>query len=164
MDHWMLYTLHLLLRCVDRLVHTMVLLFLRVTAPLEADPAKQVSHVNKKLAPYVGRLMRKGRTSFQPPGERGSLWKISHVNGTGYRLLLKNFKYETVMPGQGKSTGRYQTAWDGFRDIFDMINQPEKQSHYKARVVITDWFESVTSDYLAHVKTVRATRLPRRRW
>ena len=70
------------------------------------------------------------------------------------------------MPGKCDSTERYQTAWDGFRDIFDMINQPEKQSHYKARVVITDWFESVISDYLDLLmsRLSMPTRLPRRRW
>ena len=111
MENWMLDTLHLLLRCVDRLVHTMVLLFLRLEVPMESDLIKQVNVVNKILAPYVGRLMRKRHTSFQPPDEHGSLWKISHVNSTGYRLLLKEFKYDAVLPGKGQSTLRYQEAW-----------------------------------------------------
>ena len=63
----MLDTLHLLLRCVDRLVHTMVILFLDIACPGEKDPDKQLLFVNKKLAPYIGKLTKKVRTSFQPP-------------------------------------------------------------------------------------------------
>ena len=64
-DQVVLDTLHLLLRCVDRLVHTVVLLFLELTGTSEAEPEKQLLHVNKALAPYIAKITKKARITFQ---------------------------------------------------------------------------------------------------
>jgi len=133
-EHCMLDTLHLLLRCVDRLVHTMVILYLDVACPTEKNPDKQLLFVNKHLAPYVAKITKKARASFQPPGERGSLWKLSHQSGTIYRLLLDQFKYADVLPhGSTAVAALHQATWDGFRDIYKCINSPDKMltMHYQ---------------------------------
>ena len=43
-----------------------------------------------------------------------------------------------------------------------MINLPEKQSPFLARVAITKWFESVTGDHLSHVKGLKANPSPKK--
>ena len=153
-EHCMLDTLHLLLRCVDRLVHTMVILYLDVACPTEKNPDKQLLFVNKHLAQYVAKITKKARASFQPPGERGSLWKLSHQSGTIYRLLLDQFKYADVLPhGSDAVAALHQATWDGFRGIYKCINSPEKKlTTTRIQATIEKWFTSIASDYVAYLK------------
>ena len=157
-DHVVLDTLHLLLRCVDRLVHTIALLYLQVTAPSEADPNKQLLAVNKGLAPYIAKITKKVRITFQPPGERGSLWKLSRVSGTMYRVLLKEFKYAVALPDAPPAEmALHQGAWDDFRTIFNTINSAEiVTSHVRIDATITTWFKTYANDYVDHLKAQAA--------
>ena len=153
-------TLHLLLRCVDRLVHTLALLYLQVTAPSQSDPNKQLLAVNKGLAPYIAKITKKVRITFQPPGDRGSLWKLSRVSGTMYRVLLKEFKYAVALPDAPPAEmAQHQAAWDDFRDIFNTINSAAiVTSHYRIDAKITTWFKAFTNDYVEHLKAEAAAR------
>ena len=154
-------TLHLLLRCMDRLIHVACTVILQVLGPTITNEEKQAEFLNKTLGPVFGKVMRKNRVSFSPPGGRVVIWKLNRVNGVGYRRLLNEFKFEDVIKLHGVISGgnrrmknstrkfvtHYQAAWDGFKDIYNAINC-EKPFAMKARNMITKWFSLYVDDYL----------------
>ena len=153
-DRCILDTLHLLLRCVHRLIHGMAVYCLRVLGPNVDKESDQAEVLNKSLAKGFAEITKKNRTSLQPPNARGSLWKINRVNGSDYRLLLKKFNLARCLELGGASTSarnneltkRYQKAWDKFSEVFDIINAPKKQGVLRARNTINKWFKGNVND------------------
>jgi len=77
---------------------------------------------------------------------------MSHIQGLTYRRLLKGFNFaEATAEGLTPCdlTKRYQTAWDGFADIYNTINSGSQQNNKKVKAKIKKWFKAFTSDYLA---------------
>jgi hypothetical protein len=153
-DRCVLDTLHLLLRVVDRMVHIMCQHILRVLAPMEDKDDKKAIVLNQKLGPYISTLTKRQGTTFQPPGDRGSLWKLTHMNGTDYRRILNKFEYKEVIPDNtGALTQRHQKAWSGLATIYKHINArdaSECDKRHAIKVEIAQWFSDNLNDFIKH--------------
>ena len=169
----MIDTLHLLLRCVDRLVHTTALLWLDIFRPLVSKDDSKSSHLNCHLAPVVAKAMGKGRVSFSAPagGSQGSVWTVSGVSGTAYRKLLKNFKFKDIIPSdhdltkpQADLLERHQKMWDDFRKIFLIINSSNREltkNTFHVRNSIKLWFKHNIEGQLRDTEEVVSMYLKR---
>ena len=156
-DHCVLDVLHLLLRCMDRLVHVACTVVLNVLGVGVVDQTKQAALLNETLGPVMGKVMRKKKVTFNPPAGQTTLWTLNRVTGVGYRRLLHGFKFEKVMeaPSQKKRLSRankefikrYQDAWDGFAVIYQAINC-EKPKARPTQGLITAWFKTFVDDYV----------------
>jgi hypothetical protein len=145
-------TLHLLLRIVDRMVHIMCQHVLRIKAKDVVKDDKKASILNSQLGPYISRLTRRRCTTFQPPGDRGSLWKLTRMNGSDYRKILRNFVYTKVVGNaEPELTRRHQTAWDDLSTIYTCINAPDADTisnRVTINAKISAWFAANLNDFL----------------
>jgi hypothetical protein len=151
-DRCIIDTLHLLLRVVDRMVHIMCQHVLRIFAKNEDKDDKKASILNARLGPELSKLTRRRTTTFQPPGDRGSLWKLTRMNGTDYRHILQKFDYSKVV-GQKEPdlTKRHQESWDGLATIYTAINAHDADlavNRLAINAMISTWFEHNLDDFI----------------
>ena len=108
----------------SRLVHLVAMLCLSILAPNADTDEKKLTFLNDTLAPELGRVMQRKGTKFKKP-ERGNVWSLKRINGTGYRRLLhknKGFKLSSLTDKAQPALARpdsdlvatYQKAWDDF--------------------------------------------------
>ena len=154
-DHCVIDVLHLLLRCMDRMVHVACNVVLQVFAPNVTNEAKQKEFLDTYLGPVFAKAMQKGRVQFNPPAGSTTLWTLNRINGVGYRRLLDNFRFEDVRARvktrlttkQASFVKRYQGAWDGFRAIYKEINSKTPNA-FKTKNLINSWFLRYVDDYI----------------
>jgi hypothetical protein len=148
----MIDTLHLLLRCVDRLVHLAAILCINLLGSDLDNDKKKTALLNETLAPVLGKVMRRNRVQFTAPEGSKTLWSLSRVNGTGYRRLLHKkdgFKFKDVLGEvEVDYVQGYQTAWDGFEEIFSKINSRNPPKTVRVQNLIDTWFHDNVNDYL----------------
>ena len=142
-------TLHLLLRCTERLVHSAILLFLQLLGTNLDKDEKKLLLLNKTVAPIFARASGKGRVSFSPPTSGGkTMWTLTTANGTMYRKLLEKFKFMDVIKNAKQQLSdhnkalvdRYQACWDEFKDIYKNVNSAKPGMVRLTKGKITKWF------------------------
>jgi hypothetical protein len=74
-------------------------------------------------------------------------WKLTRVNGSGYKRILDKFNFADNLPEEYADTAvRYQDMWDTFRDIYTNINTEEPLEHVALRDKIRNWFSKTVKD------------------
>ena len=132
--------LHLLLRCMDRFIHTTALLFLRELAPKLAKDEHKLEFLNKKLAPAIGASA--GRASITII-KQSNMYKLTRCTGDNYRSLLRTFKFANHLPPTAsarKEAVLHQQMWDDFSDIYDSINTKAPYDATRIQAEIRSWF------------------------
>lgn len=147
-DRWRLDVLHLLLRCMDRFVHSAALLYLRIEGPTVSDRDKQLSLLNRELGPSLARAAGQQCIRFAPISNTSNLWSLTRVTGDGYRRILSNFKFQHILPSAPEAAARHQRTWDSFRDVYNNLNTTTPWAPTRFKNAVRGWFTETVDGYL----------------
>ena len=153
-DHVILDTLHLLMRCVERLVDQAIRVLLETLRPDLSTPETKLEFINKYLAPTFATAMGKGRIHCTSPKGSSTLWGIAHGTGVTYKKLLQFFKFSDIItrhnfkltPRNRTLLERHQECWKGFLTIYTEVNsaQPTMMPRM-VKELIYKWFQAYVS-------------------
>jgi hypothetical protein len=157
-DRCRIDVLHMLLRCMDRFIHYAALVYLRCWAPhLDKDEDKQ-----KALTAGLGKAFAKaagqGSITFAEKTGSTNTWKLTRVNGSGYKKILENFKFADSLPPENVDTAKmHQDTWDSFNDIYTHVNTTKPWGHERLRDTIRIWFSRCVGGSVDNLPTNEAT-------
>ena len=139
-DRCRIDVLHMLLRCMDRFIHTAAQLYLRAWAPQAGKDEDKLRVLNRGLAVDLSKVAGQN-VSFAEKTASTTTWKLTRVTGNGYKLILEKFKFAQSLPKDFENDVEvYQDVWDSFREIYNNINTPQPWTYERCRNTIRVWF------------------------
>ena len=127
----------------SRFIHTTAVLYLRCWMPNIDKDEDKLKVLNKGLAKKFAAAAGQGSITFAEKTGSKTTWKLTRVNGNGYKKILENFKFAEALPKANNETAQlYQEMWDTFRDIYQHINTPEPWDSKRLSNTIRSWFAS----------------------
>ena len=104
--------------------------------------------LNEGLAQQFAAAAGQGSITFAEKTGPKTAWKLTRINGNGYKLILDNFKFSKALPSDNDNTAKiYQDAWDGFREIYQNLNTPKPWSHHRMENKVKMWFAQCLGGY-----------------
>ena len=156
--------LHMLLRCMDRFINYAALVYLRCWAPLLSKDEDKLKALNAGLGKAFAKSAGQGSVTFAEKSGSTNTWKLTRVNGNGYKKILENFKFADNLPADKESQEtavRHQDTWDTFNDIYTHVNTTEPWGYLELRDTIRMWFSRCVSKYFKDDNGKDKVKLPK---